>query len=182
MKVYIQISWTLKITKRYWEDFSSRRHACYSASWHQKEEMGYFGTALSSKLYFRSKNRRRTKNYVNITEWLGLAYVEATRDTQHRNYWRQLITSDPAMEGTTQELLAATHYIRPSNGRNNTGTTGGNSLHPTQQWTEQHRNYWRQLITSDPAMDGTWRRRMMRDVTPTNDEIWLPLMMRYDSC
>ena len=74
---------------------------------------------------------------------------------QHRNYWRQLITSDPAMEGTTQELLAATHYIRPSNGRNNTGTTGGNSLHPTQQWKEQHRNYWRQLITSDPAMDGT---------------------------
>ena len=56
-------------------------------------------------------------------------------------------------------------------GRHKTGTTGGNSLHPTQQWmgnmTEwsgygygeatrkaQDRNYWRQLIASDPAMDG----------------------------
>ena len=91
-------------------------------------------------------------------------------------------------EGTGQELLAATHYIRPSNGwgtqqsgqgmamwrqqgRHKTGTTGGDSLYPTQQWmgnmTESSgygyveatrkaldRNYWWQLIASDPAMDG----------------------------
>ena len=71
----------------------------------------------------------------NITEWSGYGYVEATRKTQDRNYWRKLITSDPAMdgehdrvvrvwlcggnkEGTRQELLATTHYIRPSNGCN----------------------------------------------------------------
>ena len=70
-----------------------------------------------------------------MTEWSGYGYVEATRKAQDRNYWRQLITSDPAMDGehdrvvrvslcggnkedTRQELLAATHYIRPSNGWN----------------------------------------------------------------
>ena len=141
----------------------------------------------------------------NITEWSGYGHVEATRKALDRNYWRQLIATDPAMdgehnsvvrvwlcggnkEGTRQELLAATHYIRPSNGwgtyqsgqgmamwrqqgRHKTGTTGGNSLQPTQQWMgnitvwsgygyveatrkAQDRNYWRQLITSDPAMDG----------------------------
>ena len=145
----------------------------------------------------------------NITEWSGYGYAEATRKAEDRNYWRQLIASDPAMdgehnrvvrvwlcgdnkEGTRQELLAATHCIRPSNGwgtlqshqgmamwrqqgRRKTGTTGGNSLHPTQQWmgniTEwsgygyveatrkaQDRNYWWQLITSDPAMDGEHNR------------------------
>ena len=58
--------------------------------------------------------------------------------------------------------------------RHTTGTTGGNSLHPTQKWmgniTEwsgwcyveatrktQDKDYWRQFIASDPAMDGTWR-------------------------
>ena len=87
----------------------------------------------------------------SMTEWSGYGYVEATRKAQDRNYWRQHIASDPAMDGehdrvvrvwlcggnkkgTRQELLAATHCIRPSNGRNKTGTTGGNSLHPTQQW------------------------------------------------
>ena len=65
-----------------------------------------------------------------VRVWLD---VEATRKALDRNYWRQLIASDPAMdgehnrvvrvwlyggnkEGTRQELLAATHYIRPSNG------------------------------------------------------------------
>ena len=69
----------------------------------------------------------------NITESSGYGYVEATRKAQDRNYWRQLIASDPVMDGehnrvvrvwlcggnkedTRQELLAATHYIRPSNG------------------------------------------------------------------
>ena len=69
----------------------------------------------------------------NITEWSGYGYVEATRKAQDRNYWRQLIASDTAMdgehnrvvrkvlcggnkEGTRQELLATTHCIRPSNG------------------------------------------------------------------
>ena len=68
----------------------------------------------------------------NITEWSGYGYVEATRKAQDRNYWWQLIAPDPAMdgehnrvdrvwlcggnkEGTRQELLAATHCIRPSN-------------------------------------------------------------------
>ncbi len=68
----------------------------------------------------------------NIVAMIGLD-VEATRKAQDRNYWRQLIVSDPAMdgehdrvvrvglcggnkEGTRQELLAAPHYIRPSNG------------------------------------------------------------------
>ena len=145
----------------------------------------------------------------NITEWSGYGYVAATRKTQDRNYWQQLIASDSAMdwehyrvvrvwlcsgnkEDTRQELLAATHCIRLSNGlgtlqsgqgmamwrqqgRHKTGTTGGNLLHPTQQWigniTEwsgygyvaatrktQDRNYWRQLIASDPAMDGEHNR------------------------
>ena len=75
-----------------------------------------------------------------ITEWSGYGYVEATRKAQDRNYWQQLITSDPAMdgehnrvvrvwlcggnkEGTRQELLAATHCIRPSNGWNLTTTS-----------------------------------------------------------
>ena len=60
-------------------------------------------------------------------------------------------------------------------GRHKTGTTGGISLHPTQQWmgniTEwsgygyveatrkaQDRNYWGRLIASDPAMDGEHNR------------------------
>ena len=60
-------------------------------------------------------------------------------------------------------------------GRHKTGTTGGNSLHQTQQWmgniTEwsgygyveatrkaQDRNYWRQLIATHPAMDGEHNR------------------------
>ena len=64
-----------------------------------------------------------------MTEWSGYGYVEATRKAQDRNYWQQLIASDPAMdgehnrvvrmwlcggnkEGTRQELLAANHYIR----------------------------------------------------------------------
>ena len=137
--------------------------------------------------------------------------MEATRKAQDRNYWRQLITSDPAMdgehnrvvrvwlcggnkEGTRQELLAATHCTGPSNGwgtyqsgqglamwrqrgKHQTGTTGGNSLHLTQQWMGNmrewsgygyveleatrkalDRNYWRHLITSDPAMDGEHNR------------------------
>ena len=69
----------------------------------------------------------------NITEWSGYGYVEATRKALDRNYWRQLITSDPAMDGeydrvvrvwpcggnkedTGHELLAATHCIRHSSG------------------------------------------------------------------
>ncbi len=34
----------------------------------------------------------------NMTEWSGYGYVEATRKAQDGNYWRQLITSDPAMD------------------------------------------------------------------------------------
>ena len=104
----------------------------------------------------------------NITEWSGYGYVEATRKAQDSNYWWQLIASDPAMdgehnrvvrewlcggnkEGTRQELLEATHCIRPINEwgtwqsvqgmamwreqrRHKTGTTAGNSLHRTEQW------------------------------------------------
>ena len=67
----------------------------------------------------------------NITEWSGYGYVEATRKAQDRNYWRQLIASDPAMDGehnrvvrvwlcegnkqgTRQELLTATHCTDPA--------------------------------------------------------------------
>ena len=35
----------------------------------------------------------------NILEWSELGYVEATR-AGDRTYWRQLIASDPAMDGT----------------------------------------------------------------------------------
>ena len=81
----------------------------------------------------RSRGRPRTMWLENITELSGYGYVEATRKAQDRNYWRQLIATHPAMdgehnrvvrvwlcggnkEGTRQELLVATHCIRPSNG------------------------------------------------------------------
>ena len=44
--------------------------------------------------------RPRTMWMGNITEWSGYGYVEATRKAQERNYWRQLIASEPAMDGT----------------------------------------------------------------------------------
>ena len=112
----------------------------------------------------------------NITEWSGFGYVEATRKALDRNYWRQLITSDPAMDGEHNRVVRYMAMWRQQ-GRHKTGTTGGNALHPTQQWmgniTEWSgfgyveailtrkaldRNYWRQLITSDPALDGEHNR------------------------
>ena len=48
----------------------------------------------------RSRGRPRTMWMGNMTEWSGYGYVEATRKAQDRNYWRQLIASDPAIDGT----------------------------------------------------------------------------------
>ena len=108
----------------------------------------------------------------NITEWSGYGYVEATRKAQDRNYWRQLIASDLAMDGERNRVVRV--WLCGGN-KEGTRTTGGNSLQPTQQWmgniTEwsgygyvevtrkaQDRNYWRQLIASDPSMDGEHNR------------------------
>ena len=41
----------------------------------------------------------------NITEWSGYGYVAATMKTQDRNYWRQLFTSDPAMDGEYDRVV-----------------------------------------------------------------------------
>ena len=38
-------------------------------------------------------------------EWLGFGYVEATRKAQDRNYWWQLIASDPAMDGEHNRVV-----------------------------------------------------------------------------
>ena len=111
----------------------------------------------------------------NTTEWSGFGYVEATSKAQDWNYWRQLIAPDPAMDGEHNRVVRVWLCGSRQQARHKTGTTGGNSLHPTQQWmgntTEwsgfgyveatrkaQDRNYWQQLITSDPAMDGEHNR------------------------
>ena len=108
----------------------------------------------------------------NITEWSGYGYVEATRKAQERNYWRQLITSDPAMdgehnrvvrvwlcggnkEGTRKELLAATIASDPAmDGEHNrvvrVWLCGGNKEGTRKELLAA-------TIPSDPAMDETWR-------------------------
>ena len=75
----------------------------------------------------------------NITEWSGYGYVEATRKAQDRNYWRQLIASDPAMDGEHNRVVRIGLDVE---------ATG----------KAQDRNYWWQLIASDPAMDGEHNR------------------------
>ncbi len=40
----------------------------------------------------------QTKNYVDGEHKIGFGYVAATRNTKDRNYWWQLIASDPAMD------------------------------------------------------------------------------------
>ena len=45
-------------------------------------------------------NRGRWMWTGNRTEWSRLGYVEATRQVQNRNYWRQLMAFDPAVDGT----------------------------------------------------------------------------------
>ena len=67
----------------------------------------------------------------NIVAMIGLD-VEATRKAQDRNYWRQLIVSDPAMDGEHDRVVRVGLMWRQQ-GRHRTVTTGGNSLHPTQQ-------------------------------------------------
>ena len=52
---------------------------------------------------------------------------------QDRNYWRQLTASDPAMDGE-HDIVAMIGLMWMQHGRHKTGTTGGNSLYPTQQW------------------------------------------------
>ena len=37
----------------------------------------------------------------NMTEWSRFDYVESTRKAQDRNYWQQLIATDPAMDETS---------------------------------------------------------------------------------
>ena len=73
----------------------------------RNKNIGYFGHVirdstlqhafLEGKIYDR---RIRTVWMGNTTEWSEFSYVEATRKAQDRNYWRQLIASDPAMDGT----------------------------------------------------------------------------------
>ena len=75
----------------------------------------------------------------NITEWSGYGCVEATRKAQDRNYWRQLIASDPAMDGEHNRVVRI-----------------GLDVEATRKALD--RNYWRQLIASDPAMDGEHNR------------------------
>ena len=67
----------------------------------------------------------------NITEWSGYGYVGATRKAQDRNYWRQLITSDPAMDGERNRVVRVWLCGGNKEGTRTT-VTGGNSLHPTQ--------------------------------------------------
>ena len=58
--------------------------------------------------------------------------MEVTRKTQDRNYWRQLIASDPAMDGEHNGVVRI-----------------GLDVEATRK--AQDRNYWRQPIASDPA-------------------------------
>ena len=110
MNIYrrmLTFSRTMKITqiKRYWDEFSLRRLLADI----RKKRMGYFGhiirrgtlqhTLLEGTIG-TAGGRSRTMWMGNITEWSGLGYVEAARKAQDRNYWRQLIASDPALDGT----------------------------------------------------------------------------------
>ena len=63
------------------------------ASWYQKEESVLIWP-------FNQESRPRTIRIGKITEESGFLDVEAARIAQYRNYWRQLIASDPAMDGT----------------------------------------------------------------------------------
>ena len=73
----------------------------------RKTKVGYFGhiithstlqhALLEGKIEDRhSRGRQRTMWMGNITEWSRFGYLEATRKEKDRNYWRQLIKSDPA--------------------------------------------------------------------------------------
>ena len=68
-----------------------------------------------------------------MTEWSGYGYVEAPMKAQDRNYGRQLIAPDPTMDRERDRVVRVGLMWRQQ-GRHRTGTTGGNSLHPTQQW------------------------------------------------
>ena len=44
--------------------------------------------------------RRRAMWMGNMTVWSKCGYMEASRKEKDRNYWRQVIASDPALDGT----------------------------------------------------------------------------------
>ena len=75
----------------------------------RKKKMGYFGHIIRHRTLehvllegkIEGWGRPRAMWMGNITEWSGFDYVEAaTKKAQNRNYWRQLIASDAAMDGT----------------------------------------------------------------------------------
>ena len=98
-----KISWTMKMTNQL-------KKACLLVDI-RKKEMGYFGhiirhsSTIQHALLEREIEDRRSRGrpitmWMGNIEWSGYGYVEATRKAQDRNYWRQLIASDPAMDGT----------------------------------------------------------------------------------
>ena len=96
----------MKITNQEVPRIIQLKKACPIA-YIRNKEIGYFDhiiwhSTLQHTLLEGKYQQVQTKNYVdgehNGVVRIGLD-VEATRKVQDMNYWRQLIASDPAMDG-----------------------------------------------------------------------------------